>query len=106
MTLIRRPGDLVTKDPASTEPWGFDWTDWLAELGGSPTPIITESTYRVSGKDAALTTEDATIVTGSLSTQVRLVGGTVGLRYTVTNRIVASSGDIDERSFKVLIQNR
>ena len=102
--------NFIVKDPASVEPYGVDWSVWLAELGTTGSPpeeaIIDESTYRVSGKDAALTLTDASIVTGSVSTQVRLNGGTVGVRYKVTNRIVASTGDADEFSFTVLVQNK
>jgi hypothetical protein len=103
--MTRTTGDLVGKDPASIEPWVMDWSAWLEELGGSPPAEIVTSNWRIFGKDNALTFQDASIVTGLQSTQLRLVGGTLGARYVVTNRIVASTGDTDEKSFKVLMRN-
>lgn len=103
--MTRTVGDLIEKDPASIEPYTVDWSTWLAELGGSPPAEIVTSSWRISGKDTDLTYQDPSIVVGSQSAQLRLVGGRVGRRYTVTNRIIASTGDTDEKSFKVLVRN-
>lgn len=104
--MSRKPGDLITKDPGSTEPQGFDWTDYLAELGTGVT--IATSAWTVSGPDSVLSTSNASIVAGSLKTQVSLVGGTVGGVYTVTNTIVTDSNPTvtDDRSFQVLIEQK
>lgn len=102
--MSRRAGDLIVKDPQSVEPFGFDWTAWLAEIGVSET--ISTSTYTVTGQDGVLTTASPSIVTGNLKTQVKLVGGTAGRRYTLTNHIVTSSGFADDRSCSVLVQQR
>lgn len=102
-----KPGDLIQKDPSAIVPKGFDWTAWLAELGD--TVIIATSTYAVSTvlDDAApLTLSGALKVSGNLKTQVTLSGGTVGYRYTVTNRIVTTTGVQDERSFRVKVEDR
>ena len=99
-----RAGDLVLKDPASTEPYGFDWEDWLADLGEDVT--VSESTWSVSPDDSTLTLSDADVMVGDLQTQIRVSDGTLGHRYTITNHIVTSDGDVDERSFKLLIQDR
>ena len=103
--MSRLPGELILKDPSADEPQGFDWTDYLAELG---TVTITTSTWTITGPDAILTTHDPTIVAGSLKTQAYFAAGTLGARYTVTNRIITNSAPAitDERSFDVLIQNR
>lgn len=95
---------LVLKDPNSVEPRGIDWTDYLAELGSGVT--VSTSTYAVSGPDDTLTLSSASIVTGNLKTQVKLSGGTVGRKYTVTNHIVASDGTEDDRSFFVQVAQR
>lgn len=104
--MSRKPGDLITKDPAADEPQGFDWTAWLAELGASVQ--ITTSTWSITGTDAVLTSHDPSIVSGNLKTQVYLAAGTAGVRYTVTNHIVTNSSPAvtDERSFDVLVQDR
>lgn len=104
--MSRRPGDLITKDPSSDEPQGFDWTDYLAELGAGV--VINTSTWTITGADTVLTKHDPTIVVGSLKTQVYLAAGTAEVRYTVTNRIVTNSSPAvtDERSFDVLVQDR
>jgi hypothetical protein len=103
--MSRLPGELILKDPAADEPQGFDWTDYLAELGAV---TITTSTWTITGADAVLTYHDASIVAGSLKTQAYFAAGTLGTRYTVTNTIVTNSAPTvtDERSFDVLIQNR
>ncbi|WP_440207398.1 phage fiber-tail adaptor protein [Campylobacter coli] len=38
--------------------------------------------------------------------QVRLSGGTVGTTYSVACRITTNTGQIDERTFRVLVQER
>ena len=103
---MRRPGDLIAKDPSSDEPQGFDWTDWLAELGVGV--LIQTSTWTIAGSDAVLTKHDDTIVAGSLKTQAYFAAGTAGVKYTITNRVVTNSSPAvtDERSFYVRVENR
>lgn len=111
---MRKPGSLVVKDADSDEPQGFDWTTYLAELGDDVE--IETSTWTISGGDAAvdpapatvLTIHDDTIVTGNLKTVAYFSAGTLGKKYTVTNRIVTNSSPAvtDERSFQFLIQDR
>lgn len=96
---------LIVKDPDSVEPRGFDWTDWLAELGSGVT--ITASTFTLTGgPDAVLTLSNPSIVTGGFKTQVQLNAGTVGGRYTVTNHITTSTSMQDDRSFVVYVSQR
>ena len=105
--MSRRLDVLIEKDPSSIEPQGLDWTDYLAELGSGVT--ISTSTWSVStitGDAAPLTLSAPTIVTGDLKTQVTLTAGTLGFKYTLTNRIVTSSSVQDERSFRVLVVQR
>lgn len=100
--MSRAPGCLYQKDPDSIEPYGFDWTAWLAEIGASET--ITTSTWASS--PAGLTLASGSIVTGSKQTQITASGGTVGGRYTVTNSIVTSGGFEDDRSFVIACVER
>lgn len=103
---MRAPGMLITKDPQSVEPQGMDWTSYLAELGVGVE--ISSSVWSVAGPDAVLTTSNPTVLVGNQKTQVFLNAGTVGKKYTVTNRITTNTSPvvIDDRSFYVLIQNK
>ena len=100
--MSRRPGATINKDPSSVEPQGFDWTDYLAELGAGVT--ISTSTWAVT--PTGLTVAAGSIVTGSLKTQTTLSSGTVGVLYTVTNQIITSTSVTDERSFFVRVAQR
>lgn len=98
-------GDLITLDPdAVNDPRGFDWTNWLAEI--DPAEIISNSSWSVSGPDAAVTLSGSSIVTGQKQTQVRLSGGTAGRKYRLTNHITTSSGVEEDQSSPVLVQNK
>jgi hypothetical protein len=100
---MAKVGSLCLKDPdAAAWPKGIDWTDYLAEIGDSET--ISSSDWAIT--PTGLTEDAASIVTGSKKTQIKLSGGTVGVKYTVTNSIVTSSGVEDDRSFFVLVQQR
>ena len=103
---MRRPGDLILKDPSSDEPLGFDWTPWLAELGAGVT--IATSTWTITGPDSALTKHNESKVGGDLKTQLYVAAGTIGATYTITNRVVTTSSPAvtDERSFRVCVTNR
>lgn len=104
---MREPGSLIMKDANADEPLGFDWSAWLTELGAGT--IIMSSTWIVSGPDAVLTTHNPTIVApDNLKTQVYLSGGTLNAKYTITNRITTNNTPsvTDDRSFRVLVQNR
>jgi hypothetical protein len=96
-------GSTVIKDPSATQ-WakGIDWTDYCAERSTT----ISSSTWAIAGPDSNLTVVTSSIVTGSLKTQLKLSGGTVGARYTVTNAITTAVGGVDHRSFIVLVQDR
>ncbi len=104
--MSRTPGELILKDPASIEPYGFNWTAYLADIGVGETIIA--STYAVtpsvSPPDLALSGDG--VLPGNLMTVVTLTGGTVGTRYRVMNHITTTTGVVDERSFYVLVEDR
>ena len=104
-----RPGTTVTKDPGASLIYTFDWSDWLV---GAAT--IATSTFTISGGDSVaapagtLTKDNPSIVSGSLSTQIRLIGGTVGKTYILTNTVITNESptQTDERSILVAIRNQ
>jgi len=96
-------GDLCVKDPDATElAKGINWTNYCTERSTT----IASSTWTITGADSSLTNEADSIVTGSLMTQIKLSGGTLGVTYTCTNRITTAAGGVDDRSFFVLIEQR
>jgi hypothetical protein len=97
------PGDLLPKDPDAELFYVMDWTDWLPESA-----LIATSEWEIDGGDGELILDNSAIVSGNLKTRVRLVGGTLGERYTVRNRIVTSESptQTDDRSFVVAIVHR
>jgi len=102
MSSCREPGCQFVKDPDSIEPFGFDWTLWLADI--STGESIVTSTWAVA--PAGLTLSSPSIVTGSLKTQVKVADGDVGVKYLLTNSITTSGGFQDDRSFYILVRER
>lgn len=103
------PGALVYKDPQAEEPYGFDWTAYLADLG--PTVLIDTSEWIISGTEGSpvpLAVDDESVVTGRLKTQAYFSGGTEGKKYRITNRIVTDSvpAVTDDRSLYMLVMPR
>lgn len=85
--------DIIRKDPDSVEPYWFDWSAILADLGEGV--VITDSEWIVSGPSGespvALAVSDDTILTGGTMTQAWFSGGTARKHYRVTNRIRANT---------------
>lgn len=103
-TPTLEPGTPIAKDPDASKTYTFDWTDYLTDLGQT----ISASTFAISGPDAILTKDNDGIVVGNLKTQLRLIGGTLGATYVVTNHITTngSPATIDDRSIFVNIVSR
>jgi hypothetical protein len=111
-----RSGGLTTKDPNSSEVFHFDWDNEHLYS----TALISSSSFFISGTDAVLTKDNEGIGPSNLLldngttlhanryTQLRLIAGTLGVKYTVTNRIVTNEAipQTKDASFKVLIQER
>ncbi len=105
-TVTIVPGTLVTKDPDESKVYLFDWdTSNLAAL-----VTIVTSTFVITAlkpaTDTALTKDNAAINAGSRTTQVRLLGGTIGARYEIENTIVTNEtpAQTKVRSFQLLIE--
>lgn len=93
-----RPGDTILKDPDAILIYEFNWATYLGEA------TIDTSTFLIDGPNELLTQSDDDEADGV--TQVTLTGGTVGKKYTLTNRITTSTGETDDRSIVVAIRER
>ncbi|WP_027949861.1 hypothetical protein [Haliea salexigens] len=81
------------KDPDAVLDYSIDWSAWLVD------DTITTSSWSVTGADSDLTVDSDSKST--TATTVWLSGGTLGLTYTVTNRITTGDGRTDDRSIAV-----
>lgn len=101
-------GELVTKDPADRPVLKFDW-DALHLADGV---TITESTWTITAikpvTDTALTKDSESILSGNRRTQLRLIGGTLGAEYLLSNRIVTNETPAQtfERSVPILVETK
>ena len=86
------------KDPDAVLDYSIDWSAWL----GSDT--ITTSDWIVAGADSDLAVDSDSKSTTAAT--VWLSGGTLGLTYTMTNRITTADGRTDHRSISVQILHR
>jgi hypothetical protein len=105
MSVVTLPdGGLITKDPGDIKTYTWDWD--IYNLAAAAT--IATSVWAITGSDALLTQDQATILSGARKTQVRLSGGTLGTTYTLTNTITTSESpsQTKERSVKVLVENK
>jgi hypothetical protein len=102
MSRTIHSGGLVVKDPNAER---FYQVDWDAENLAAAV-IIADSDWIISGPDSNLVDDQPSVLSGDRKAQVRLTGGTLGKRYTVTNRIVTNESppQTKDASFKVLIQ--
>ena len=97
------------KDPSAVLDYKFDWkaltngvdgatSDWLAAAETISTKTITATT--------GITVDSSSITDTSTSVTVWLSGGTHGVDYTITCRIVTSASRTDERSMTVKVRDR
>lgn len=84
-----------TKDPDATLDYEVDWTDWL---NGD---TITASAFTVP---TGITL--ATQLHTDSKAVVWLSGGTVGSKYDVVNRITTAGGRTDDRTIRIVIQQK
>lgn len=102
--LTVEPGAVFVKDPDAERIIQFDWTDYLAVLDET----LAGSSMLISGPDNVLTMDNDSVVTGNLQTQARVLGGTPGSLYTLTNRIVTDGtpSQTDDRSVQIFVEER
>lgn len=104
-----RPGQLVLKDPSEKRVYQFDWDTSNIAIGAA----IASSTFEITAIHAAagdtpLTKDNESLLTGNRKTQLRLLGGTLGRQYEITNHIITNEvpAQEKERSFKILIEHK
>ena len=97
-----QPGLTLIKDPDAVLPYEFDWSEWLDAAE------IDTSDFIISGADSGLAEDSASVLAGNTSTRIVLSGGTVGVKYRVTNRIVTNEtpARTDDRSFFISVKER
>lgn len=88
--------EVKTKTP--TEAKRFEII-WAARLDAGET--ISTSTWVLP---TGITDSGATITGGNITSAI-LSGGTAGVRYTVTNRVVTSAGNTLESAFVVSVED-
>lgn len=82
-------------DPDAVLDYQIDWATWLG------TDTIATSTWVVpTGLTKGSDTKTATTAT------VWLSGGTVGQRYSVTNRITTAGGRTEDGSFDIVVREK
>jgi len=94
----------IKKDPGSSLPYGFDWTDWLADLGSGI--IITDSVWTIEliNGDANPLVDSNHLTRAGTITTIDISGGTDGNRYTVKNTITTSSGATAVDTFDIVCE--
>jgi len=104
MSITVRGGGMIVKDPDSSEPLTFNWDEEHLPVGVT----IVASSFLILGTDAVLTKDNEGILPGARTTQVRIIAGTLGVKYTLTNRVTTNQvpAAIKDQSIRVLIQHR
>lgn len=100
------PGQIVGKDPDSELVYPFDWDRWLATGAQISTSTWIIATGDDETDDGDLTADNTSIITGGRQTQARLIGGTTGRTYKVTNRIVTDESPAQTEDMSLFIRIR
>lgn len=87
------------KRPVEVKDFKFDWARHLLVGGVDVGDIISTSTWTV---ETGITKDSETNTTSTAT--VWLSGGTEGVHYTVTNRVVTAQGRTYERSIVVQVK--
>jgi hypothetical protein len=93
------------KDPDAIRDYGIDWT---ADMPAGAT--IVTSTWLLNGtawaEDAELEKVQAGIADPAVRTIVRIGAGVLGQNYLVTNHVVFSNGEEDDKTEKLPVRAR
>jgi len=97
--LVSTPMAVAThvKDPLAIRDYLLDWSTYLA---GADT--ISSASWSVSPSGPTIATSSNTTTT----TTARVSGGTAGTEYTLTCHVVLASGQEDERSITIQVQDQ
>lgn len=98
MPDLTRYQHRVWKDPDAELPYGFDWTQWLAEMTGE---TVASAVWTVpAGLTLVSQAETPT------ETSVVLSGGVAGTKYNVTVAMTTSGGYTEQRTIVVSCVHR
>ncbi len=91
------------KDPDEVLDFGIRWGDYLAgnELDPADT-VVTSTILPVTGIAVDSSSYDA----ASQTAAVWLSGGTTGVNYSITNRVVTQGGRTYDRTLVVLVRSK
>lgn len=89
---------VALKDPASRIDYGFDWQAFYLDEA-----ILVASDWAISPIEAGGIQIDAAAFDLAL-TSVTLSGGIAGHVYRLTNHIILSDGQVDERSLTLRVE--
>lgn len=85
-----------SKDPGAVLDYMWDWSDWLATGDTIDSALITAAT----GITLDSSTNTTTTATAWLS------GGTAGQAYDVACKVVTVDGRTDERTIRIVVEER
>lgn len=92
-------GPWIAKDPNAVLDYGVDWgvafNSWLAG------ETIASVAWTVPAGLTLTSQSNSDTVA-----KVRLSGGTVGVTYAITCRITTNTGQIEDRSFRIIVRER
>jgi hypothetical protein len=97
-------GAYIEKDPQATLDYSIDWSDWLTANADVATSIWTVSS--ITGDPTPLHLNANSIAAVTNVTTVYIDAGSSGNTYTVTNKVTTTNSLIDERYFRIRVQNR
>ncbi|MCI4589850.1 hypothetical protein MOK15_07070 [Sphingobium sp. BYY-5] len=90
---------LFVKDPQARIDHAIDWSAYLAAQ------TLIASDWAVSPEEAGGVIVEATAFEAQRSS-ARLSGGVVGRLYRLTNHVILSDGQVDERSVTIRVEER
>jgi hypothetical protein len=109
MSVTVDDGAMVVKDPSDSRVYDFDWGAQHLATGVA----INTSTFTITAispvGDAGLTKDNESIVSpDNRVTRVRLIGGTLGAKYRLDNRIVTNEATPQtiERSIVIKVEQK
>jgi len=95
------------KDPDAVKDYKFDWKGQTNGLGNSDYLVSGEtiSSYTII-PETGITVDSGSATDTNTSVTVWLSGGTAGVSYDVTCRIVTSAGRTEDRSITIQVQEQ
>lgn len=108
MSTTIQVGGLIVKGPTESEVYKMDWDSQHLASGVSISSSSWTITLLAGIATGLMTKDNESTPDTNRNAQLRLIGGTEGQRYDVTNTITTSESParIKDRSFTVLIQDR